>query len=101
MFSCAVVVQQVGFVGLQLYSEGSSFQVNHIIIIMSIILRHALLFRVANDTPIAKAEQDQELVNQAADPGYLVFSGASDCVEKPEFAQGEGKPRMHNLTLMF
>ena len=70
-------------------------------IIRSIILRHAILFRVANDTPIVKAEQDQELVNQVVDPGYLVFSGASDCVEEPEFVQGEGKPRMHDPTLMF
>ena len=55
-----------------------------------------------NDTPIVKAEQDQELVNQVAvDAGYLVFSGASDYVEEPELAQGEGKPRMHNPTLMF
>ena len=68
---------------------------------MSIILRHAFLFRVANDTSIVKAEQDEELVNQAVDPGYLVFSGASDCVEEPEFAQGEGKPQIHNPTLMF
>ena len=77
------------------------FQVNHIIIIMGIILRHAFLFRVANDTPIVNADQDRELVNPAGDPGYLVFSDAPDHVEEPKIAQGEGKPQMHNPTLMF
>ena len=68
---------------------------------MSIILRHALLFRVANDTSVVNVEQGQELVNQVVDPSSLVFSGAPDHIEEPEFAQGEGKHRMHNPTLMF
>ena len=45
-----------------------------------------------------KVEQDPEVVNQV-DLGFSGFSGPSTAIIKePEYAQGEGKPRMH-LTL--
>ena len=98
--SCAVVVQQVSFVGLQLYSEGNCFQ-NYTCPAYSWASSKAcILFRVADGTPIVSVEPTPEAGFSAElDFG---FSGSSAAVlEEPGFAQGEGKPRMHNHTLMF
>ena len=72
-------------------------------IIMSIIIRHALLFRVVDGTSIVTAEQvPEEGLPAELDLGFSGFSGPSAAeFEEPEYAQGEGKPRMHNPTLLF
>jgi hypothetical protein len=95
------VVQQVGFVGLQLFCEGKLYSRQLLLLsIISIMLKHAFYLRVENDSTFVKLEQDPELLNQVdlGSPGFSGFSGLSAEVEEPESAQVEGKPRMH-LTL--
>ena len=76
------------------------FRINHVIHHHEHHPKVCILSRVADGTPIVKVEPaPEEGLSAELDFG---FSGPSAVVfEEPRFAQGEGKPRMHNPTLMF
>lgn len=93
-------VQQVGFVGLQLYREGklyssqlTLFKYLYLVIMFphEHFIKHASLSRIVNEVEPERVDQAPEEGQPPVEFGFDIC-GTS---EEPDYPVNQGKPRMH------